>query len=538
MALKSWEIEANKSKEVLAKSTPKQWLVPEDKLPSAETLNVADFARQSGILSGKEVSITEMTATALVAKMEKGELTAEEVVVAFLKRATIGQQLLNFATEFMADEAIARAKELDAYYEKTGKLVGPLHGIPISVKEHVGLKGRICHTGYVAWIKNIATEDALLVQLLEKAGAVFHVRTNEPQSLMHLDCNNNITGMTVNPYNRKLSPGGSSGGEGASMGFKCAPLGIGTDIGGSIRGPAAFNGAYGFRPTALRMPYDGINLAGDGQESIRCVVGPLAAAGVDDLELFQRAVIDQEPWEIETSLAPLPWKRVAPGKEFTVGILWDDGIVHPHPPITRGLQYAKKKLEAAGIKVVDWEPFKHDLGWDIVSTLYFPDVAETQRAILAESGEPVLPLTEWAFNYAKPKPLTVTENWEYNVKREKYRAAYHALMKARGVDYILSPTFVGVAPELGTSQYWNYTAIWNILDQPCVVFPTGLVQDPTIDKVEEAYVPRNKQDEREFKKYVPERFVGAPIALQLTGKHFRDEETIAAAKVVAEIVQS
>jgi amidase len=439
----------------------------------------------------------------------------------------------------MAEDAIARAKELDAYYKENGKLIGPLHGVPISVKEHIGLKGKICNTGYVSWIKNIAKEDALLVTCLKNAGAIFHVRTNQPQSLMHLDCTNNITGTTVNPYNRKLSPGGSSGGEGASMGFKCAPLGIGTDIGGSIRAPAAFNGAYGFRPTALRNPYDGILLAGEGQESIRCVVGPLATTCVEDLDLFQRAVIDQEPWDIETSLVAMPWKRVTAKKDFTVGIIWDDGIVKPHPPITRGLQHAKEKLLAAGINVVDWEPFNHALGWEIISTLYFPDGAACQRGLVAESGEPLLPLTEWAFNYSRKEPLTIGENWDYNVKREKYRADYHALMKSRGVDFILSPTYVGVASELSTSQYWNYTAIWNILDQPTVVFPSGLYQDPAIDEKEEGYTPRSEVEKREFEKYAdPEVFRGAPIALQFTGKHFRDEETLAAAKVVAEIVQS
>lgn len=124
------------------------------------------------------------------------------------------------------------------------------------------------------------------------------------------------------------------------------------------------------------------------------------------------------------------------------------------------------------------------------------------------------------------------------MKREKYRADYHALMKARGVDFILSPTYVGVAPELGTSHYWNYTAIWNILDQPTAVFPTGLFQHPEIDKAESSYVPRNAEDEREFAKYVPEKFEGAPICLQFTGKHFKDEETLAAAKIVSDIIQT
>lgn len=175
----------------------------------------------------------------------------------------------------------------------------------------------------------------------------------------------------MNPYNRKLSPGGSSGGEGASMGFRCAPLGVGTDIGGSIRAPAAFCGVYGFRPTALRLPTGGTKAASCGQESVKAVIGPLASQCVEDLELFQRAVIDQEPWDVDTSLVPLPWKKIEPTKDITVGIIWDDGIVVPHPPIIRGLQHVKEKLVAAGIKVVDWEPYKHDEGWEIVVRYLF-----------------------------------------------------------------------------------------------------------------------------------------------------------------------
>jgi Asp-tRNA(Asn)/Glu-tRNA(Gln) amidotransferase A subunit family amidase len=109
------------------------------------------------------------------------------------------------------------------------------------------------------------------------------------------------------------------------MGFKCAPLGIGTDIGGSIRAPAAFCNAYGFRPTMRRNPCLGIKAPGSGQEAILGVVGPLAANSLEDLDLFQRVVIDSEPWDVETSLVPIPWRRVSQHKGFTVGIMWDDG---------------------------------------------------------------------------------------------------------------------------------------------------------------------------------------------------------------------
>lgn len=90
----------------------------------------------------------------------------------------------NFATQFLADEAIARAKELDKAFKETGKIVGPLHGVPISVKEHLNLKGKTCHAGFVTWVDRVALEDAHMIELLKNAGCVIHVRTTEPQSLM------------------------------------------------------------------------------------------------------------------------------------------------------------------------------------------------------------------------------------------------------------------------------------------------------------------------------------------------------------------
>lgn len=111
------------------------------------------------------------------------------------------------------------------------------------------------------------------------------------------------------------------------MGFRCAPLGIGTDIGGSIRCPAAFCNSYGFRPTARRNPTSGLKSPEPGQESILGVVGPLSSQSIEDLNLFQRAVLDQEPWDIETSLVPVPWKDSRPTKNMTVAIMWDDGYV-------------------------------------------------------------------------------------------------------------------------------------------------------------------------------------------------------------------
>lgn len=114
----------------------------------------------------------------------------------------------------MWDEAIERAKYLDSLKEP----LGPFHGLPISIKEHHGMKGKKAHANFVAWVDDDSTEN-LLNNILYDAGCVFYVRTTGPQALMHLECESNIYGVTVNPYNRNLTSGGSSGGEGALVGF-------------------------------------------------------------------------------------------------------------------------------------------------------------------------------------------------------------------------------------------------------------------------------------------------------------------------------
>lgn len=345
-----------------------------------------------------------------------------------------------------------------------------------------------------------------------------------------------------------MSPGGSSGGEGAGVGFRASVLGIGTDIGGSVRVPAAFNNCYALRPSALRNPNLGLSGINPGQESIRGITGPHGQS-LDDLELFQRVLLDQQPWDIDTSLAPLPWRDVELPQTLTVGILVDDGLVKPHPPVLRALETIRKKLKSAGIRTVDWQPYGHELGWSIISALYFPDGGERYRKEFAKTGEPALPLTEWAFGFARSQPLSIEDNWELNASREAYRRDHHALMKQRGVDVILCPAYVGAGALQGTPRYWNYTAIWNILDLPALVMPSGCRCNKGLDVLDATYEPRSEEDRREWKACMsferftkaeilthgvddPDLFHDFPIAVQLVGRRWGDEMLLKAGKVL------
>lgn len=133
--------------------------------------------------------------------------------------------------EFFPEQALAQAKEADAYYEKCKKPIGPLHGLPISLKDQFRIKGLETSMGYVGWVGKYDTEDSVLITMLRKAGAVFYVKTSVPQSLMVCETVNNVIGRTVNPRSKNWSCGGSSGGEGAMVSFRGGVIGVGTDIG-------------------------------------------------------------------------------------------------------------------------------------------------------------------------------------------------------------------------------------------------------------------------------------------------------------------
>ena len=495
--------------------------IPE--VPAALPLNVTGLSKQ--LLTENTISITEQTPEILLEKLASGALSSVDVTSAFLQRAGLASKLTNCITELLPERALARAKFCDEYLAQHKKPIGLLHGLPISVKEHIGMKGLDLNAGFVSWVGRVASADATILKLLWTAGAVFYARTTEPQALMHLETDNNIYGVTTNPYNTKLTAGGSSGGEGALLGMKGSCLGIGTDIGGSIRNPAANNGLFGLRPTSYRLPMGGFAATMLGAEHIVPVVGPLSTS-LQGVKVFMKALIDQKPCLYEASLLPIPWRedsklrRGADGKKkLRIGVLADDGVVKPHPPILRGMDTLVSKLrDHADVEIVEFPPYKHDEAWRIISSLYFADNGTQELAAINASGEPVLPLTDFILtDNPNRKELTVTELWELTEQREGYKSAYTQHWNSIGtglsgpgsgidvatnaqavaeqmVDVILTPTGPGCAAPHDCARYWGYTSQWNLLDYPSLVFPTGL-QATLEDKAKAEYKPRNEQDQ-------------------------------------------
>ncbi|RSL91426.1 hypothetical protein CEP52_014261 [Fusarium oligoseptatum] len=518
-----------KRDESLAKVNPKLQGIP-DELP----LNSQGLPKT--ILTEREIEITEnYSVTELLSLLRERKIKVEEVTRAFLRRAALAQVATNCLVELMWDEAIARAQHLDSLPEPKGMLFG----LPISTKEHHGMVGENVTTNasFVAWIGK-AHGSNLLYDTLYEEGCVFYARTTQPQTIMHLETISVIYGRTVNPYNRDLTSGGSSGGESALLGLRGSILGVGGDIGGSIRCPAAHVGVYGFKPTLKRISVMGGRAPMAGKETIASTPGPMTVDR-EALELFMKAALASKPWKIDPSLTVKEWTPYTFTRPIKIAVMWWDGVVQPHPPMTRALTEVAEACRKAGMDVVDWDPVPlfHDKAWDIISELYWPDGGEEALKTMEASGEPILPLTKFIIQeQPKVKNHTQHELWKLCTEREDYRAAYARAWTNTGkdgqeVDVILCPPSFGAATPHDQSRYWGYTAHWNLLDYPAAVFPVTTV-DPVKDVKNTEYVPKNDQDKFVYDMYSPEKYKDAPVSLQVVGRRQYDEKVLAALKEI------
>ncbi|EIW64700.1 general amidase [Trametes versicolor FP-101664 SS1] len=545
----SWEEQVADKRRRLLASIPPAWIispVPDDQL------NVLDVPKTCGLLTDRELEITGTTDVSLILrKLATAEWSAVEVTTAFSKRAVVAHQVVNCLTEVFIDRALNRAAELDAHLKEHGTVVGPLHGLPISLKDQFPVKGIETTMGYAAWIGNVAEDDAVLVKLLERAGAVLYVRTNLPQTIMWAETYNNVFGRTLNPYNRKLTPGGSSGGESSLISMHGSPLGVGTDIGGSIRVPSHFCGLYGFKPSSHRMPSYGMLNSLDGQESVPSAIGPLTVS-LSGVTAFFRGVLDQEPWRYSPGTVPKPWsqddyllKNHDHGKKLCFGIMWDEGSVKPHPPILRALSRTKQALEAAGHRVIEWKSLRHPEYIAVARAAWLADGSEDYNACLT-TGEPLIhsmdpnadPNDIPDFRIPR-KPLTAYQIWQLHKERRELHKAHLDRWEAtisetgtgRPIDAIICPPAPYTAVPHGQTRSSIYTVIWNALDCPSLIIPVTKV-DPQVDVAPTREEFWSSEDKLIHGLYDPELYNGLPVGVQIVGSTLQEEVVLGIGEVI------
>lgn len=301
-------------------------------------------------------SMTELwrlDASAVAQGIRGREFSAREVMMACLERLEAVNPVINAITEYRPEQALAAADAADRVVQR-GERLGPLHGVPVTIKGNVDVAGWATVNGCAALTGNIAPDNSACVQNWLDAGAIVLGRTNTPEFCCRWDTSNEVYGVTHNPWDRSRTPGGSSGGAAASLAVGIAPLAHGNDLGGSLRHPAQACGIASIRPSFGRVPNwnptDPVE-HGPGLQLMH-VEGPMARC-VRDVQLGLQAMAARswrDPWWVP---APLEEGESAPR---TIALVVNPAGGGVHRQVAAGVTRAGRLLEAAGFNVTETEP--------------------------------------------------------------------------------------------------------------------------------------------------------------------------------------
>lgn len=397
------EFEANRQQilDAVAAKIPKELHLPKSLIDNPPQ-NVTCIPGECGLLTPEELEITTNYGLVDLAEaISAGKLTSVAVVTAFCKRAIIAHQLTFCITDLYMEEALDRAKELDEHFARTGKTIGPLHGVPISVKETIPVAGQLWSAG-LAITRRTAEKDCLLIETVRELGAVFYVKTHQPALVFSLE-STSFLGRTLNPHNIDLSSGGSSGGEGALLAMRGSPFGIGSDLGGSIRIPASFCGIYGLKASSGFLPMSGMQFGPSPPDiSLDGIMGPMAHS-LRDLDYFLGHVLYQKLYLKDPDVLPLPFTGLGTGKRpssLKIGILSTYGIVQPQPPVTKALEWARSELQQNGFNVLPYSFYEPTRAHKLFNSLIIHDGMKTALQALKAGNEPTFPVFEDIISHA------------------------------------------------------------------------------------------------------------------------------------------
>jgi amidase len=423
-----------------------------------------------------------LSAVSMAERISRKQLSSIELVQSHLSRIKELNTRLNAFVQVDADGAGRQAQHADEAV-RNGEELGPLHGVPISIKGSIEVAGLRCESGSKLRQGLIATRDAPLVSRLRRAGAIILGVTNSPELLMAWETDNVLYGRTNSPWDLEHTPGGSSGGEAAAITAGMSAGGVGSDGGGSIRVPAHFSGICGLKPTPGRIPATGHFPVSAGPFALIGVVGPMART-VSDLKVLFEAM--QGPDDGDPSAAPVPvrWPREDDLKRIRIGYFEDDGRTPVTAETRAAIQTAAQGLRRAGFQV---EPFRPD-GLELARQLWWKIFGVAGGMLLGpmlkgHDGE-ISPLLKQFSSWVAAEPVhsgkSLLDTW---VQRDLLRMKIFAQMRQYPV--LLCPAAAVPAFRHGERSWqvegktvnyldaWSYTEWFNLLGTPAAVVPVG-----------------------------------------------------------------
>ena len=446
--------------------------------------------------------LTAQSANALVRLISTHSVSPVEVAEAHLAAIDQSNPKLN-AIVTLAPNVIQRAREAEAAIMR-GEAVGPLHGLPVTIKDTIETAGLKMTSGSLLRADFVPATDAPAVRRLKEAGAIVIGKTNTAELAMEYTADNRVFGRTNHPLNASLTPGGSSGGEAAAIASCMSPCGLGSDLAGSIRIPAHFCGIVGLKPTVGKVPGAGQFPPNTGPYALGSSIGPMARR-VEDLGLLFNVLSGNSTARVETN--HLVGQRVA---------WYSDDTVTPVTSETRlAVETAARALSEAGLSVTESRPPGIERGHELWIKLFSRASVVQLRNVYQDNEEKGGDFVRWRLSSAATEePATLDEYMGWWMERDKLRDELVEWMK--DAPFLIAP--VGATPAFphgtrkltvggqtfSTFRAFSYSQTFNVFNLPSVSIPAG------------------RSDE------------GWPIGVQIVGRPFAEQEVLDAAAIVEE----
>jgi Asp-tRNA(Asn)/Glu-tRNA(Gln) amidotransferase A subunit family amidase len=456
--------------------------------------------------------LIKLSATAMARGVRERAFSPVELVRAHLQQIDRLNPVLNAFVQVREEEAMREAQAAELQLSSADEL-GPLYGVPVSIKACIDVQGMRCESGSRLRAGVIAQTDAVLVRRLRAAGAIVLGTTNTPEMLMAYETSNRLNGTTNSPWDRERTPGGSSGGEASAIAACMSAGGIGSDAGGSVRVPAHYSGICALKPTPGRIPATGHFPESLGPFALLGVVGPMAR-WIEDLKVMFRCIAG--PDDGDTSSAPVP--ILAPEKEdlrrMRIGYLEEDpGLCVVDPEIIAAVRMAVHALRAQGFVVEPVRPGYLQRAREHWWTIFVRLGAELNRDMFAGREHDISPvLADFLAIAAADRTLTKEMLLQAWFERDQLRIEMMRHMSE--IPFLITPAAATTAFKHG-ERSWNigrnrvdyldtmsYSQVWNLLGNPAAVVP----------------VTRSKS--------------GLPIGIQVVGRPYEEGGVLAIAAQV------
>jgi Asp-tRNA(Asn)/Glu-tRNA(Gln) amidotransferase A subunit family amidase len=472
---------------------------------------------QSSLLITPQKRKETMTDLSFLSAMEMSrqvrdkKISPVELAEAHLTKIERLNLKLNAFVQVDPERVRRQARETEAAV-MSGQDLGPLHGVPITIKSSIEVAGMKCEAGTRLRSGFVSTKDAPLVERLRQAGAIILGLTNTPELLMAWETDNLLYGRTNSPWDLDRTPGGSSGGEAAAIASGMSAGGVGSDGGGSIRVPAHFSGICGLKPTPGRIPSTGHFPPSGGPFALLGVVGPMARTVTDLKTLFE---VMQGPDDGDSFASPVPlrWPAHDELRHLRIGYFEDDGRTPVTPEIREAVRTAAEALSRAGFQVEPFRPQRLEEARVLWKKFFVKTGGMLISPMFAGREHDISPILKQFLEWSAAEPILsgqdVIDSW---IRRDILRATL--LEQMRRYPILLCPpaaipafrhaerTWTIEGKTVGYLDAWSYTEWFNLLGNPAAVAPVS--QSPE----------------------------GLPIGVQIVGRPWREEQVLSVAAVL------